>query len=461
MPRKYERRYKAIEGMKRVLGLPAVSFIAIGFTIGGGVFVFTGIVLKMAGPALPVTYAIAVIPIFLSMLPLAMLGSAIPCTGGNYRYPSRMVSPGFTFVFLWVYIVATFFGQIPLYSIACARYVRYFFPGIPEPVFAVLLISFFFAVNVLGVRIAAWVQGLMVIALLGSLLYFSVSGLTRFNPGLLEDIFQKGPGNIILGVALLTFTYLGTNGIIELGGEIKEPGKVIPRAFFIALPVVTVIYLLVAFTAVGVVPCNSLVNEREPLIRVCSSFLGPGGTAIFILGGAVLALTTTLNGLFIVGTKSLLIIIKDGLLPEKLGSLNRRFGTAHILFGIIWILSIGGVVSGLSLETFASYAALGGILIFVPLFIAAVRFPRLYPAEYRNAHFKLKGFWLYLCPGVGICLVLFFSLVILADLKSPLKIGLFICFVFSGVIYYLLRNRYLKSRGIILAERISHEDWTS
>ena len=47
--------------LKRVLRLPAVAFVAIGFTIGGGVFVFTGIVYKIVGQALPVAYALAVI----------------------------------------------------------------------------------------------------------------------------------------------------------------------------------------------------------------------------------------------------------------------------------------------------------------------------------------------------------------------------------------------------------------
>ncbi len=77
--------------LKRVLKLPAITFIAVGFTIGGGVFVFTGIVLKIAGQALPVAYALAVIPVFISMLPIAMLGSAIPTTGANYKYPSSVV----------------------------------------------------------------------------------------------------------------------------------------------------------------------------------------------------------------------------------------------------------------------------------------------------------------------------------------------------------------------------------
>ena len=108
----------ALQGIKRVLGLPEVAFIAIGTTVGGGVFVLTGIVLKIAGPALPLAYALAVIPVFISMLPLAMLGSALPATGGNYRYPSRMVSPGLAFTGVWVYILASFIGRFPC-RVAC------------------------------------------------------------------------------------------------------------------------------------------------------------------------------------------------------------------------------------------------------------------------------------------------------------------------------------------------------
>ena len=104
--------------LKRVLKLSAVVFIAIGFTIGGGVFVFTGVVFKIVGQALPIAYSLAALPVFISMMPIAMLGSAIPTTGANYRYPSRMVSPGLAFVGIWVYALASFVGQIPLYAVA-------------------------------------------------------------------------------------------------------------------------------------------------------------------------------------------------------------------------------------------------------------------------------------------------------------------------------------------------------
>ncbi len=452
----------SIPGITRVLGLPEVAFIAIGTTVGGGVFVFTGIVLKIAGPALPLAYALAVIPVFISMLPLAMLGSALPSTGGNYRYPSRMVSPGLAFVGIWVYILASFIGQIPLYAIACARYLQVFFPGIPVDFFAIGIITFFFVINVLGIRLAVQVQGVMVLVLVAALVSYAVKGAVIINPDNFRDFFQMGAGNIILGMALLTFTYFGSNGIIELGGEIRDPGRVIPRAFAISFALVAVLYVAMAVTTVGIAPWKGLAACQEPLIEGSALCFGrPGaGFAFFIIGGAVLAITTTLNGLFIIGTKSLLVTIGDRVLPAGLGAVHPRFGSAYLLLTIIWALSIAGVLSGFSLETFANYAALGGMIVFVPVLASSMVLPRRYPERYRDSVFKLKGFWLYFCPAVGFAMVVFFSAVILSQMKSPLTIALFFVFILSGVIYYVLRKRWLLSKGIRLDDIMKEDEWT-
>jgi basic amino acid/polyamine antiporter, APA family len=453
----------SIQGLKRVLGLPEVSFIAIGFTIGGGVFVLTGIVLKIAGPALPLAYALAVIPVFISMLPLAMLGSALPATGGNYRYPSRMVSPGLAFVGVWTYILASFIGQIPLYAIACARYLQVFFPEMSVELFSIILLTVFFLINVLGIRFAAQIQGIMVIVLVFALISYAVKGTVVVNPGNFQEFFQKGAGNIILGMALLTFTYMGSNGIIELGGEIKNPGKVIPRAFIISFILVALIYIAIAFTTVGIAPWKELAAFPEPLIEGSAISFGrpSAGFTFFIIGGAILAILTTLNALFIVGTKSLQVIIQDGILPAGLGKIHPRFGSAHLLLAIIWALSVAGVLTGFSLETFANFAALGGMIIFVPVLISSIMLPGRYPEQYRKSVFKLKGFWLYFCPAVGFIMVIFFSGVILAEMKSPLKIALFFVFILSGFVYYILRKRWLLSKGIHLGDVMKQEDWIS
>ena len=100
--------------------------------------------------------------------------------------------------------------------------------------------------------------------------------------------------------------------------------------------------------------------------------------------------------------------------------------------------------------------------IFIPIQIASIRLPVLYPEQYRKSEFKLEGFWLWFCPAVGILMVLFFSIIILYDLKSPEKVGSFMVFVISGVAYYLIRNKYLRSKGIRLEDLRKNEgNWDS
>jgi APA family basic amino acid/polyamine antiporter len=447
-------------GLKRVLRLPEVTFIAIGTTIGGGVFVFTGIVYKIVGQGLPIAYALAVIPVFISMMPLAMLGSAIPTVGGSYKYPSRMVSPCLAFVGIWIYAIGSFFGGIPLYAISCATYAQAIFPNLHPKLFAICLVTVLLIINLYGVKFAAQVQGILVLILLSALLFFSFSGFPEIKLENFSSMLEKGSGNLFLGTALLTFTYFGSNGIIELGGEIKNPGKTIPRAFFIAFPIIAFVYISVSITTVGVSSITQLQNYEEPLIGVCRAICNQKGVVFFIVGGAILALITTLNALFIYGTKSLLLIVDDKILPENIGKINKSFGTPHILLTIIWILSILGIITGFSLQTLASYAALGNMIVFFPTMLASIKLPVLYPEQYKRSDFKLKGSPFWFCPIIGIIMVGFFGLVLIIDLKSPLKIGFFFVFIISGIFFYQIRKRYLLARGFDLESKIkTRQEW--
>jgi APA family basic amino acid/polyamine antiporter len=164
-----------------------------------------------------------------------------------------------------------------------------------------------------------------------------------------------------------------------------------------------------------------------------------------------------LNALFIIGTKSLLMMAHDRLLPAKLGMLHQRFGTPYVLLSIVWGLSVLGILSGFSLETLASYAALGGLIIFLPVMVASVRLPGLYPEHYAKSGFKLKGFWLWFCPAVGVLLMVLFGIIILIDLKSAWKISGFVAVIASGIVYYQWRKRYLAGKGIRIDELVNEK----
>jgi len=154
------------------------------------------------------------------------------------------------------------------------------------------------------------------------------------------------------------------------------------------------------------------------------------------------------------------VVVGDRILPGWLGALNSRFGTPHVLLTIIYVFSVLGVLSGLPLETLASYSALGGMIIFVPVLVASLRLPRLYPERYERSHFKLKGFFLWFCPIVGFLMIAFFSAVILADLKSPVRMGLFGVFILSGIAYYCIRKHLLLKEGVDLSLIKGRSDWS-
>ncbi len=432
---------------KHKIGLALVSYIVIGFMIGGGIFVYTGIVYQYSAQGLPLAYALAVIPVFISMLPLAVLAAAMPISGANYMYASRMVSPGLAFTGIWVYALASFFGQIPLYLIGCSQYIQSLFPSLQIVPVALIILTFFYLINLLGVKFAAQIQGVLVVLLIAALIVYISGGAGKLQTANLQPLIGKSTGGLVLSFALLTFTYFGGNGIIEIGSEIRNPGKTIPRAFFISFPIVTVLYVGVALITVGSVPAEALKGATEPLVVVGKTNLSHGLYLFFILGGAVLALLTTLNSLLIIGTRSLLMMVQDNMLPYWMGRLTKKHQVPWVLLTIIYVLSVAGVFTGFSLTTFASYASLGGLVIFLPILLAAWRFPKKYPDKYLNSGFRMPEFWLKASVIVGLMMVFFFGLIIIYDLKAWFKILFFLLFIATGYVTYVIRKRRLKRLG--------------
>jgi APA family basic amino acid/polyamine antiporter len=439
---------EGILGLKRVLGLPEVVGIEVGQTIGAGVFAMTGIAIGICGAALPIAYALAVVPVALFMLPIAFLGSAMPTVGGNYTYPSRLFSPIAAFMGLWIYAIGAFLGFFPLYAVTLIEYLKHFFPGINVPVFAALVLTFFYVVNIFGVRFAAQVQGLMVLVMIGALIMYATVGLPHVDAVNFAVIAPKGTLSIISAAALLTFPYMGANAIIELGGEIKRPERTIPVSLLISIPLVAVIYIFMSFVAVGVTGWEACADKS--MIESARAFLSPGALNFFIIGGAILAIATTLNATFMWGTKSLMIVGKDGLLPEFLTRVNPRFGTPVYMLTGIWALSVVAVVSGIPIKSFAIYASIGGLVIFVPVMIASVMLRKKMPAVWKAAKFKVSGGVLTTCVVVGI---LFFAVATAALFMELFKSDRFMFWFFFALVavgfgyYFAMKRRRPKEGG--------------
>ena len=163
-------------------------------------------------------------------------------------------------------------------------------------------------------------------------------------------------------------------------------------------------------------------------------------------------MVTTLNATYLWGTKSLLLIAEDGLLPRGLAAVNRRFGTPHWLLTAIAVLSCASLlVAGDSVETFAIFASLGGIIIFIPVMIAALRLRRHFPEVYQRSTVRLRGAMFWIAPIGGLVLCLLVIAILFVDLLSRdralLYLGVFVGWLVAGAAWAWLRRRHLAARG--------------
>lgn len=416
--------------LKRTITLLPLVGIEVGQSIGAGIFALTGLAFARTGPSLPLAFVAAAVLVSLAMAVLAMVGSGHPVSGGTYYYGSRFFSPVASFTGVWAYVLGAVLGMFPLFALTGARFLQAVFPALPLLPTALALLVFFYVTNVLGVDLAMWIQAVMVGILLVALGAFIGTGFPRVDAANFRPLFAGGIGGFAVASAVLTFTVLGANAAVELGDEIVEPSRTIPRSFLISIPLVTAIYVAIAVVVAGVGGWAG--PEDEALTGIAAAIMSRPLFLFFVFGGGFLAVVTTLNATYLWGTKSLLLIAGDGMLPRGLAAVNRRFGTPHWLLTAIAALSCLSLwVAGDQVETFAIFANLGGILIFVPVMIAALRLRRHHPDVYARSTVRLRGAWYWIAPIGGLLLCLLVVAILFVDLFSRERAGLFLA-VFAG-----------------------------
>jgi len=432
------------EHLKRSISLLHLVGIEIGQSIGAGIFALTGLALARTGPSLPLAFLAAGVLVGMAMVVLAMVGSGHPISGGTYYYGSRFFSPTASFTGVWAYLLGAVLGMFPLYALTGAAFLRAVLPSLPQVPTALALLLLFYLANLFGARVAMWVPAVLVGVLLAALLWFIAAGVPAISAANFSPLFPGGLGGFAVAASLLTFTVLGANAAVELGDEIIDPRRNIPLSFLISIPVVVTLYAAIGVVAAGAAPWNSW--RDSSLTRIAAVFMQGFPFYFFVLGGGFLAVITTLNATYLWGTKSLLVITEDGLLPRGLAAVNRRFGTPHWLLTLIFVLSaLSLLLAGNRVETFAIFASLGGIVIFVPVMGAAFRLRGSFPEVYARSALKLRGPLYYLAPAAGLLLCLLAVVILLVDLASRergwLFLLVFLGWVAAGAAYAWARRR--------------------
>src|SRR5438132_4352543 len=253
-------------GLIRSLSLLDITMVGIAAMIAGSIFNLIGPAMYQAGPALLVAFAFSGIISFFTALTYAEPGSACPEADGGYRWvrdglprPNAFIS-GWTAWFAHMiagspYAVSfgSFFGSL-LTSIGLSSN----YGGIPlQTIIAAIAVIIFTYVNYRGVSLTGKVGNGLTITQLAIIISIIAAGL--FAWGFVnhnwtvnfQNFVPKGVVGLILGMGITFIAFEGYEIIVQTGEEVKNPKKNIPRAIFISLALVVVMYCLVAFVSIG------------------------------------------------------------------------------------------------------------------------------------------------------------------------------------------------------------------
>lgn len=375
--------------LKRNLGFWDVFAIALGQIIGSGIMVLIGIGIEFTAYAIPLAFIISAVLTVIKSIPIAFLGSAMPATGGLYVYCKRILGPKIGFFYLALVLITHIL--ISLFALGFSQYAIALLPQLNSTLVAVSVMIFFYVVNLVGVKEAAAIQKIMIILLLcglSSLIAYGVLDVDYNKFTETELLFPNGWYGFGLACAVLSFATGGAQYISELGGEMHNPQRDLPKAIIYSTLTAAVFFALVSVVAVGILPIEQ--TAGKPLADVAKAILPPAVYVSFIVGAGLFALATSINSTFSWATKSALIACEDGWLPKKLAVINNRFQTPHIMLTCLLMIGLVPIVLGLNLRYIIM---LGGGLVMIydliPLF-AAYRFAKKMPNEFKRATMKLS-----------------------------------------------------------------------
>lgn len=376
--------------LKRVLGRKELLAMATGQIIGAGIFSMVGLGIGWTGKSIWLAFVFAAVYVVLAAIPSIIVGGTVRLRGGEYSQFALMVGKKYTGFYIIVFIMTNV--CIAVYAIAFAQYIMALIPGLNEKLIALLVLSIFYVLNLFGVKGAAKLQNIMVLVMSAALAIFIAFGLPNVQPGYFDfssaEFMTSGIKGFLTTSAIMSFAIYGGVSIMNYSGECKNPTKDLPFAIIVATALVSVVYVLIAIVASGILPISEV--AFQPLSLVADSVLTKPLYLFFIIGGAMIALSTTLNAALGWVTKPVLQACVDGWFPQSLGQLTKNGKVPYKILTIFFLINATIIVAGWNIGRIASSSLVLLYLLTIIRTIMLYKFDEIIPEAWEKSKFKVS-----------------------------------------------------------------------
>ena len=431
--------------LMRKLGVFDTTMILAGIVIGTGIFLTTGVMAKTLPSASLILLAWLAGGVFslAGALTVAEMGASMPEAGGQYIYLREAYGPLFGFLFGWVFFLVNSTGSKATIAVGFAEYVAYFFPSLStqNKVFstsinifnhhfgyslsvgqlvaigAIILLSL---CNYVGLGVGKTIQNIFTVIKIGTIVIIIVLGFSIGKGTSIDFTLNStdlGTGQLIMGFFIVliavSWAYDGWINVSFVAGEIKNPGKNLPRALILGTSGITILYLLINYLYLYALPIKEMAGVVRIAEKATLSLFGGPASAI-ISAVVIISTFSALNSTILTGPRVFYAMAKDKLFFRKVAKVNQRFHTPGFAFlaQAIWaiILTLSGSFE--QLLTFTTFIIIASWIANVAsVFTLRKKYPNL-PRPYKT--------WGY--PAVPIIFLIFYSIVLLNTLiRRPVE----------------------------------------
>ncbi|WP_268033031.1 APC family permease [Algoriphagus sp. PAP.12] len=420
--------------LKREIGVWGLSANIVNIIVGAGIFVLPAIVAEIMGASSILVYLFCGFLIALVMLCFAEAGSQISKSGGGYAYVETAFGPFPGFLAAVFMITGSAFSDAAV-SNALVELIGIAFPEFYSPATRLFLLFLIFGglafLNVIGVKQGIGLVKVNTVAKLTPLvllIIFSWKDVTFSNL-----FWKEMPSFSQFGQAclILFFAFQGGDAGLTVGAEIKNPQRTVPKAIFMGILFVLLLYVMIQTAAQGVLGDQLPENKEAPLAAVANIVFGPIGYTVLLIGAGI-SMFGMLSGEILNLPRVLFGLASDRVIPiDILASVHKKFKTPYL--AILLYAGIGFTLAALGgFRQLAVIASASMLLVYFGVALSVIKLRQKGNSEPGN--FKIP--FGYTVPILSAGIILFF----LSNLTVYEKSGIAIFFLTLTIIYFIIKT---------------------
>jgi APA family basic amino acid/polyamine antiporter len=325
-------------GLQRQLGLASVTALVVGEVIAVGIFLTPAEIAKSLGSP----FWMLIVWLVMGAMALSgafcygELAARFPEAGGGYVYLREAYGRGLAFLYGWKCFFVMDPGITAALAVGLASYAAYLsgLSPLAQKFLAIAAILALATANISGVEIGARLMRWLTVLKLGLLGFIIVWGFllqlgdwSNFTPFVAQ---HEGSvpllGALAGGMVAAFFSFGGWWDVSKLAGEVREPGRNLPRAMALGVTIVTLVYILTSAVFFYLVPLERVTSGETFAAQAGEALFGRAGGEVFA-AIVVVCVLGSLAGLIMAAPRVYYAMARNGLFPGSAATLHPRFGT--------------------------------------------------------------------------------------------------------------------------------------